>query len=220
MGVDSCCIDKASTAELSEAINSMFRWYKKSKVCYAYLAEVPDDALDDPEDQSSFANARWFTRGWTLQELVGPRALVFYSRNWQSLGTKQELNDLLSSITRIDWDFLAGDFSFGEILAPSIAQIMSWAAERKTTRIEDRAYCLLGFFDISMPLLYGEGRKAFFRLQEELLKCSNDPSLFAWGIRPGQGLQTFNPQMVRLFRKGLNCDHGRVPTTGMFARSP
>jgi hypothetical protein len=161
----------------------MFRWYERSNVCYVYLADVSDTAVDEPATCLEFTKSRWFTRGWTLQELLGPEKMVFFSNMWRSLGTKKELVSLLSSITRIGQDYLL-QWTYLADGDPCIAQIMSWAAERKTTRVEDKAYCLLGLFDINMPLLYGEGRKSFFRLQEELLKCSSDQSLLAWGIKP------------------------------------
>ncbi|KAI1305096.1 heterokaryon incompatibility protein-domain-containing protein [Xylaria venustula] len=167
--VDTCCIDKTSTAELSEAINSMFRWYSNAKVCYAYLADV--------ENQDDLASSRWFSRGWTLQELIAPKTVRFYSFNWTSLGSKVELSHALQTITSID----ASVLSTGNFSRVCIAKRMSWAAKRNTTRIEDQAYSLMGIFDVNMPLIYGEGRKAFLRLQQEILKVSDDQSLFAWG---------------------------------------
>ena len=175
-----CCIDKTSSAELSEAINSMFRWYEKAKVCYAYLSDVSGDA-NLKKDVSEFVGSRWFTRGWTLQELVAPKSVLFYSRRytgWHFLGTKEDLCDHISAVTGIDTDTLYGA---GLELA-SVARKMSWASHRETTRVEDTAYCLLGIFDVNMPLLYGEGKKAFLRLQEEILRSSYDYSLFAWGL--------------------------------------
>ncbi|KAH5280559.1 hypothetical protein HBI72_021710 [Parastagonospora nodorum] len=168
--IDTCCIDKTSTAELSEAINSMFRWYRIAQICYAFLADV--------HDVTRLASSRWFTRGWTLQELVAPSTLWFYDFNWQFLGSKDDLRKELEKITSIDIDVLAN----GSIESISIARRMSWAAKRQTTRIEDQAYSLLGIFDVNMPLLYGEGKKAFRRLQEEIMKISDDQSLFAWGL--------------------------------------
>jgi hypothetical protein len=176
--VDTCCIDKKSSAELSEAINSMFRWYKEAEVCYAYLVDVPftDSKV---KNEKNISGSRWFTRGWTLQELLAPSHVVFYSRNWRRLGTKSGLCDLLHSITRIEQRYLRGDAPLEDA---SIAKRMSWAAGRSTSRSEDMAYCLLGLFDINMPLLYGEGSKAFLRLQGELVKSyPYDHSIFAWG---------------------------------------
>lgn len=172
-----CCIDKTSSAELSEAINSMFSWYQNAAVCYAYLSDVPK-STDVSAAESSFSKSRWFTRGWTLQELIAPCNLVFFSMDWHTLGTKIELSSRISSITGIERKFLSGK----SLELASAAKIMSWAALRKTSRVEDIAYCLLGLFDINMPLIYGEGKKAFRRLQEEIMTSrSEDHSLFAWG---------------------------------------
>ncbi|KAI8631781.1 heterokaryon incompatibility protein-domain-containing protein [Xylariaceae sp. FL1651] len=175
--VDTCCIDKTSSAELSEAINSMFRWYQDSAICYAHIADVSDDTNEDSL-LSSLAKSRWVTRGWTLQELLAPRDIVFFSENWHKLTTKLDSISTLSSITGIDESFLDG----APLENASAAKKMSWAAQRKTTRVEDIAYCLLGIFDVNMPLIYGEGKKAFKRLQEEIMKANpEDHTLFAWG---------------------------------------
>lgn len=173
--IDTCCIDKTSSAELSEAINSMYRWYKEAQVCYAYLADVPSgEDLRYPD--SPFAKSRWFTRGWTLQELIAPSSLVFYGKDWREIGTKMSLQNLVSAITGIPISVL----KFGDIENFSVAQKMSWASKRQTTRVEDIAYCLMGLFGVNMPMLYGEGERAFGRLQEEIMKTSDDHTLFAW----------------------------------------
>ncbi|KAK3320441.1 heterokaryon incompatibility protein-domain-containing protein [Cercophora scortea] len=179
--VDTCCIDKTSSAELSEAINSMFRWYLNAKVCYAYLEDIDSYDFGSNAPIDSLGASRWFTRGWTLQELLAPDNLVFYSSSWGRLGTKEKLIDALSHITKIRRYYL-GPGVVNRLKSSCIAQKMSWAAERNTTRVEDMAYCLLGLFDINMPLLYGEGARAFTRLQEELLKQYHDHSIFAWGL--------------------------------------
>jgi len=173
--VDTCCIDKTSSAELSEAINSMWRWYCDSKICYAYLDDVPAHASAEERDVL-FAASKWFTRGWTLQELLAPSKLVLFNNAWEPIGTRKELADRISSITRVDKRYLCG----GVLSHASIAERMSWASTRETKRSEDIAYCLLGIFDINMPLLYGEGRNAFRRLQEEIMKQSDDHSILAW----------------------------------------
>ncbi|RDW66841.1 hypothetical protein BP5796_09590 [Coleophoma crateriformis] len=181
--IDTCCIDKSSSAELQEAINSMFRWYAQADVCYAYLSDVLMQN-DGKLDSSSFRVSRWFTRGWTLQELLAPKEVSFFDRKWNHLlarNTDADTNGLIESITGIDQKFLRGD-RVELIFEASIATRMSWAAHRKTTREEDMAYSLLGIFDISMPMLYGEGKRAFGRLQEEIMKVSDDPSLLAWGF--------------------------------------
>ncbi|KAH8803578.1 heterokaryon incompatibility protein-domain-containing protein, partial [Xylogone sp. PMI_703] len=167
--IDTCCIDKASSAELSEAINSMYRWYEEAEVCYAHLADVPSKA--------KFAESRWFTRGWTLQELIAPSTLKFVNEQWKEIGTKSSLGLELSQITGVPVGILLGK---DDLESASIAQRMSWASKRETTRDEDIAYCLMGIFGIHMPLIYGEGQRAFIRLQEEIMKVSDDHSLFAW----------------------------------------
>ena len=168
--VDTCCINKSSSAEFSEAINSMFNWYRWAAVCYAYIHDADDVGID-------FSRSEWFERGWTLQELIAPANLVFYSSGWKKLGEKATMAGRLGEITGINEGVLRRSKDLQEV---SIAERMSWAAYRKTTRSEDTAYCLLGIFDVNMPMLYGEGPKAFIRLQEEILKNSEDQSLFAW----------------------------------------
>ena len=174
--VDTCCIDKRSSAELSEAINSMYAWYKGATTCYVYLADVPANANIKVSD-SVFAQSRWFKRGWTLQELIAPVDMVFFSKEWTEIGTKSTLCDELAGITGIEKGILTGTVDLQSV---SLAKRMSWASMRDTTRIEDVAYCLMGLFDVNMPLLYGEGEKSFKRLQEEIIKNSDDQSLFAW----------------------------------------
>jgi hypothetical protein len=174
--VDTCCIDKSSSAELSEAINSMFRWYRDAKTCYAYLSDVPPHS-DPLSGNSAFPGSRWFTRGWTLQELIAPTSVYFYTAQWTCIGTKESLSDKIASITGIPGTILRGSDCRNE----SVARRMSWVSRRITTRKEDIAYCLLGIFGVNMPMLYGEGERAFIRLQEEILKESDDQSLFAWG---------------------------------------
>jgi hypothetical protein len=172
--IDSCCIDKTSSSELSEAINSMFNWYRKAQVCYAYLRDVPAGGVgeDHLREGSLFRRSEWFTRGWTLQELLAPRSVVFFDRDWVDIGTRYSLRSLVSAITGVkDMD---------NFERACVAQKMSWASRRQTTRIEDQAYCLMGLFGVNMPPLYGEGSKAFYRLQLEILKGSDDESLFAW----------------------------------------
>lgn len=189
--IDTCCIDKKSSAELTEAINSMYAWYERAVNCYAYLS---DFILDEPsgsigelqhESEKSFLStlfrqSRWFTRGWTLQELLAPRQLCFYSARWVPLGRRRDLAKLIAGATGIDTATLKRHGSSFDRRKYDIATRMSWAAGRKTARREDIAYCLLGLFDVNMPLLYGEGGKAFVRLQEEIIKHDADHSIFAW----------------------------------------
>lgn len=175
--VDTCCIDKSSSAELSESINSMYRWYENARKCYAYLFDVHDDIVSE---DSQFARSEWFRRGWTLQELIAPGVVEFYNSEWVCLGTKYTFEETIQNITGIDGGALYSGNDFGTF---SVAARMSWASSRKTTRIEDVAYSLLGLFEVNMPLLYGEGKNAFIRLQEEIMKRSDDHSLFAWSSK-------------------------------------
>ena len=172
--VDTCCIDKTSSAELSEAINSMYPWYANASVCYVYIADY-----DSSDETSMFGWSRWFERAWTLQELLAPKEVRFFDKNWVFLGllSDRDVAEVISRITRIDAGMLLHERKLSDF---SIAQRMSWAARRQATRLEDRAYSLLGIFDVNMPMLYGEGTKAFRRLQEEIMKVSTDHSIFCW----------------------------------------
>lgn len=174
--VDTCCIDKSSSAELSEAINSMFAWYRDAEVCYAYLADVGVGA-DGSDSGPHLEESRWLTRGWTLQELLAPPDVVFFSASWRMLGTRDSLASVISATTKIDVDVLTQRRRLSSF---SVAQRLSWAARRQTTKVEDEAYCLMGLFGVSMPLLYGEGHKAFKRLQLEIMKECYDPTILAW----------------------------------------
>lgn len=178
---DTCCIDKTSSSELTEAINSMFRFYLDAHVCYAWLMDLPADNRDI---HCRLDKCRWFTRGWTLQELIAPRVLKFYDETWAFRGTKSTLRQLISQITKISGSILKDPARLSQL---PVAQKMAWAANRQTTRIEDMAYSLLGIFEVNMPMIYGEGSRAFLRLQEEIAREKNDPSLFAWrAASPGQ----------------------------------
>ncbi|KAM5348880.1 hypothetical protein ACJ41O_008703 [Fusarium nematophilum] len=209
--VDTCCIDKTSSAELGEAINSMFKWYQDAAVCYAFLEDVSARHRDCSEKAACKAtegvmqpttagvgltNSRWFTRGWTLQELIAPRNVEFYDREWNMIGEKQSMVSELRTITGIDTFVIQG----GPLEQVSIARRMSWAAHRETSRVEDLAYSLLGIFGVNMPLVYGEGPKAFLRLQEEILRQSDDQTLFAWRADPS--------------------DDNKAQVRGLFASSP
>ena len=175
--IDTCCIDKTSSAELSEAINSMYRWYEEARVCYAYLVDVDSAGQTESSLMRTIEGSRWFTRGWTLQELLAPNFVVFYDQSWVELGTRSSLSDQISKTTGIKYDHMIRP------LRASVAAKMSWASRRRTTRIEDIAYSLMGLFEVNMPLLYGEGRNAFTRLQHEIVKISDDESIFAWEDR-------------------------------------
>lgn len=191
--MDTCCIDKKSSADLAEAINSMYQYYRRADDCIAYLSDVAD-RVDSPGFEPSFQKSVWFTRCWTLQELLAPRYMTFYNSSWERLDTKEGLLASISDITTIDKSALEG-LSLANF---SIAQRMSWASYRQATRIEDIAYSLMGLFDVNMPMLYGEGRRAFTRLQEEILRYSDDETIFAWA----------------------NSGAGSVYTRGLLASSP
>lgn len=177
---DTCCINKESSAELTEAINSMHQWYGEGEVCYAFISDVDAGSFDTYSLERQINSSRWFTRGWTLQELLAPKRLIFFDKNWRAFGTRSELADLLSRRTGIPTKVLTGRWPLSHY---SIAQRMSWAAERVTKRVEDLAYCLMGIFDVNMSLLYGEGSKAFLRLQKEIIEQSDDHTVFAWPLR-------------------------------------
>jgi hypothetical protein len=162
--VDSCCIDKSSSAELTEAINSMFRWYRNAVKCYVYLSDISTT----DRDLQAFRHSRWFTRGWTLQELLAPREVEFFTQDGQKLGDKQSLELQIHQITGIPVQALQE--LRGSLSQFSVEERLSWAEKRKTTVVEDQAYCLLGIFDVYMPLIYGEGKEnAFRRLRIEIL---------------------------------------------------
>ncbi|KAF2257834.1 hypothetical protein CC78DRAFT_443456, partial [Lojkania enalia] len=166
--VDSSCIDRSNSTELSEAINSMFRWYRNAAKCYVYLSDVSRSAIieqfETPSWISHFQTSRWFTRGWTLQELIAPALVDFYSLEWTHLGDKKSLEREIHRITGIPPQALQG-----RLAQFDISERFSWAANRETTREEDRAYSLFGIFDLCIPLLYGEGvENAFHRLREEI----------------------------------------------------
>ncbi|KAI6041056.1 hypothetical protein EDC04DRAFT_3139927 [Pisolithus marmoratus] len=182
--IDTCCINKESSSELSEAINSMYKWYGNAELCYVYLHDTIGDSWTNRGE--SKAIPKWFSRGWTLQELIAPRVVRFFGQKWQWIGEKAGLADALSEITGIPDKVLKEGLqkalsSADDLERPSVAQIMSWAADRATTREEDRAYSLLGLLGVHMPMLYGEGKNAFRRLQLEIIRTSNDQSIFAWG---------------------------------------
>jgi len=134
--IDSCCIDKTSSAKVSEAINSMFKWCQNAQVCYVYLCDVESRDRDHHVEGSSFWRSKRYTRGWTLQELLAPSNLIFYNHGWQEIGTKSTLGKAVKLITGIT--------SFDYFENESVAKKMSWAAQRETTRTEDLAYCLMG----------------------------------------------------------------------------
>jgi len=180
--VDTCCIDKTSSAEVSLALNSMYAWYSSARVCYAYLDDVQHGGHRGGYRiwKDDFAECKWFKRGWTLQELLAPRKVVFFGKGWKELGTKATLGRTIEKATGIDRRTLLEP---GLVSKASVAKRMSWASARATTLPEDMAYCLMGIFNVHLAPLYGEGAEhAFLRLQEEILRRSDDMSLLAWGI--------------------------------------
>lgn len=167
--VNTVCIDKTSSADLSESINSMFRWYQNADICFAYL--------DDVCCEEDMKGSEWFTRGWTLQELIAPQDVLFLNKDWKPIQSRWHLAPKLCTFTNISIAVLRHEVELKDL---SVATRMSWASSRSTTRLEDTAYCLLGLFGVNMPLLYGEGENAFLRLQEVILQRTGDASLLAW----------------------------------------
>lgn len=182
---DTCCINKTSSAELDEAIRSMFKWYRNSAVCIVLLAmatSVPAPGGLGIDKFDAIQNDPWFTRGWTLQELLAPAKIKLYSADWLPLSDfpndkeNTAIMHVVSDITGIDHHNLRY-FSPGLL---NVREKMVWAASRKTTRVEDVAYSLLGIFDISMPIAYGESKRAFRRLMEAIVSDCREWQIFAW----------------------------------------
>lgn len=180
--VDTCCIDKTSSAELSEAINSMFDWYSAAGECYAYLMDVGVSGHSSYESMvSAILRSMWFTRAWTLQELIAPRSVVFFDKYFRWLETKTGLGEHVERYTKIPIEVLR---VLSHAYTCPVALRMSWAASRKASRLQDIAYSLFGLFEVNLPLLYGEGKRAYVRLQEEIIRQTHDHSIFAWNSRP------------------------------------
>ncbi|KAI1032041.1 hypothetical protein LB504_000095 [Fusarium proliferatum] len=203
--MDTCCIDKTNPADTQEAINAMFRWYQNAGVCYAHLSDVDFVSLPDDTDLDSstnrlriagkndFIGAKWFTRGWTLQELLAPHYLIFVDRQWRHMGTRESWALEIEKASKIEACHLNA-FNPTDFSSCSTAMRFSWASGRETTVEEDESYSLLGLFGISLPLIYGEGgRQAFNRLQRQLIHVYHDDSVFAWKSsqsdpKPGIGI--------------------------------
>jgi hypothetical protein len=178
--VDTCCINKANHNELSQAINSMFRWYRNARRCYVYLLDVPrspfdtNHALNLQSWDSDFWKSRWFTRGWTLQELLAPASVEFFSKEGKRLGDKNSLEQQIHQITGIPVLALQG----ASLSQLGVDKPFLWIDHRQTKLEEDKIYSLLGIFDVTMPLSYGEGwTNAFKRLREVIdkrEKCAQD----------------------------------------------
>lgn len=220
--IDSCCIDKSSSAELSEAINSMYSYYLLSRICLIYLADVPP--LASPRhrgDIPSLAASRWFTRGWTLQELIAPRRAVFYASDWSRLGTKGIRSDegpFLTAVARITGIYESILDKTRQPRNYSVAERMTWAAARQATRPEDLAYCLMGLFGVYMPVLYGEGLlHAFRRLQHEIIRTSPDETIFAWRADPAE--EVVDPHTLQARRRAEGSSGLLATSPADFARS-
>lgn len=194
--VDTCCIDKSSSAELTEAINSMFQWYRKAYKCIVMLSDLVPSIED--EVKRALPACRWWSRGWTLQELIAPRRLNFYIASGTHVGSRESLSEAINKCTNIPSRVLG---SRSALMTMSVAARMSWAAARETTRVEDMAYCLLGILGVNMPLIYGEGDRAFRRLQEEVVRRESDLTIFA--CEPKHGLFA---DSARAFRNQENFE--------------
>ncbi|KAJ2994489.1 hypothetical protein NUW58_g1544 [Xylaria curta] len=201
--IDTCCIDKSSSAELQETINTMWRYYAQSNICYVYMNDIPNAQAGWSE---AFRTSRWFTRGWTLQELIAPTSVEFYAQDWAAIGTKSERYEEISEATKINAEVLTHK---EPIDAFSAAEKLSWAAHRQVTREEDETYCLLGIFEVNMPMLYGEGRrKAFVRLQEAIYSSTLDHSLFLFSQSAYSGRQPLLADCpVRFCPEQNSCSH-------------
>jgi hypothetical protein len=174
--VDTCCIDKANHTELSEAINSMFRWYQNADRCYVFLPDVEgkssaEDSRPSSEWKTVFKASRWFTRGWTLQELLAPRSVEFFSKDGARIGDKDSLKQTIHEVTEIPVKALSGS----DLSEFDIDERFKWAQGRHTTRGEDEAYCLLGILGCYLPLIYGEGKEsALKRLRRQIRETRED----------------------------------------------
>ncbi|KAI3318427.1 HET-domain-containing protein [Xylariaceae sp. AK1471] len=213
--IDTCCIDRSNFTELSEAINSMFRWYQNARCCYVYLSDIPDANRSTWRTwQEEFRMSRWFARGWTLQELIAPSSVKFFASNGDVLGNKVSLKLALHEITGVPINVLLG----GSLSAISIEERMTWASHRQTKKKEDKAYSLLGIFSVSMPLLYGEGEeKAFYRLRTEInlqSRTMSNKAYTAAGAASSLSAKKHNPavshksegDVLRQMKEGVDCE--------------
>ncbi|EIW77604.1 hypothetical protein CONPUDRAFT_62115, partial [Coniophora puteana RWD-64-598 SS2] len=164
---DTCCIDKTSSAELDEAIRSMFRWYRNSALCIVHLAQTVE--MDD------ISKDEWFRRAWTLQELLAPWCIKFLNKEWIPLTDDENDKFIVRSVTRIPEILFSDDISNHKT---PVADKLVWAAGRVSTRREDMAYSLMGLLGVSIQSAYGEGGdRAFRRLLEAIINELHDPSV-------------------------------------------
>lgn len=225
--IDTCCIDQSSSSELSEAIKSMFKWYKNAAVCLVFMPDVDgSNSITQgyaPFHEAHFLSSRWFTRGWTLQELIAPSSIVFYNSDFSPIGnanktvihspeewiaTSGSLHNLIHRATGIDKDVLH-DALHDIVNDICIAKRMSWASKRETTKPEDIAYCLIGIFRVNLTLEYGEGAVvAFSRLQRALISRTTDECIYLGfpstsGVR--YGLLSRNPSDFQQCQNVKKC---------------
>lgn len=209
----------------------MYRWYQRSAICYVYLVDFEGGQSSDGVSADSngewadltwhadqartirLQKCRWFTRGWTLQELIAPDLVVFFDKSWNYLFKKNDTSELLASITGINATVLSGAKNVNSF---SIAQRMYWASQRRTTRVEDEAYSLLGLFEINLPLLYGEGQRAFRRLQEAIISASDDTSIFAWELLPDSEVRHRHDLFAPSVANFWNAQHIESNIPGLF----
>ncbi|KAG6357417.1 hypothetical protein INS49_013294 [Diaporthe citri] len=194
------CVDKRSCAAQSEAINSLAQIYRDCEYNIIYLEDLDCKLVDDEAVRERLAACRWIKNVWAIPQIIFPRVAYLYSSDWNQIGTKRSLIPLLSSIIGIDQPVLENSDCLEDY---SIARRMSWASHMSAPRMEDSAYALLGLFDISMSILYGQGSKAFLRLQENILMDTDDYSLFAWDTLDAQeytGLFAHSPDWFSRFR--------------------
>jgi heterokaryon incompatibility protein (HET) len=197
--IDTCAINKSDLVELTRSINSMFSWYSKASICYVYLSDVfSGTAKAGPSLKTicmpQFQRSRWFTRGWTLQELLAPNNVRFYSMEGVYLGSKISLVREISQITSIPVAALSGN-----IAKYTPWHVISWGRRRNTTKAEDKAYCLLGLCDVSMAVIEGEGDKAFFRLHFEIER------------REKMLMQLYSWFFIEGFKAGVAFEHSWAP---------
>lgn len=196
--VDTVCIDKSSSEELRMALNSMFKWYHEAAVCYTFFNDVlfaatGPDMFNSLHEERLGRPSEWFERGWTLQELVAPRKMEFYDAHWALMGNRNDLAEYVGKAARINPVYLNGKANYRNACN---AVKMSWMAGRRTQMVEDIAYSLLGIFNVHLTPQYGEGIKAFSRLQDAIMSDfgTMDESLFAWQWPPNRQLANFRSE--------------------------